>query len=308
MIVKTQISFDLALIFFLIAASTVLVCVVVTAAYADESIVEPRIEIQQIEVTPKLLWSGGTVDVNAIIINNGNGTAYDLRLAAAVADVEGTEKKWRPASNDYIEPIKSLAPGESVNFRSSVILEGDGWFRVGAAGQAANAMLFPQGQKVHSIVAQISFFNMIALLAANILFLVITVLCYWLLLYKTRNESSPIFSINKLLIVLGIFLLLIGPIFSTIRPYRTSPQSEPQWSLTWMIVLFVLGWLMTGAAFRPGRSYFKGVLLAIMTYFIIGFGITISLSSAFNDNYIGVAPFWPLYVAQLLGLFGLSLQ
>lgn len=128
-------------------------------------------------------------------------------------------------------------------------------------------------------------------------------------------------------ISLGLALMVLGPnlLWSLWSRYRYHPPDVaiPEWAfgLVWYgLAAFALGWLMVGAGWRPGNSIVWGVALAATAYALFGLAWTIVFDLEMNDAALGEilepqklvailqqALIWPLTVAQVLGLFGLTL-
>ena len=298
------------------AAIAIWLVLAVKTASATDSSDQPQLEIQSLNVTPHILRSGGSVVVDATVVNSGGAPVRNLRLALAVADAKASAGKTaEPEANDQPEPIESLGPGETVNFQTRAKLEGDGWFRVGIVGKADNAFLFPQGEKVHVLVAKTSLFNIVTLFGSYLALVALGALLCRVTLFRKTDKELPLVSIQKLASAAAVIVLLMGIGIPSIiiRNWR-SP-----WSLQWlpivMSVIFVVGWIAIGVGFRPRKSYFRGLLSAIISYVLIGVGWLIIFSSVFDGNDIVTEliqyPFgsleilfaWPFQLAQLSGLF-----
>ncbi|HZX50313.1 MAG TPA: hypothetical protein VFE94_04205 [Candidatus Paceibacterota bacterium] len=120
------------------------------------------------------------------------------------------------------------------------------------------------------------------------------------------NEKKPLLSANPQLLSLGIFVLTLGPFaIGLLRQTWESP-----WTLNWlpflMLILFVTGWFCVGAALRPRESSRKGLLLALISYLLVGGVWAIKIGGGVDFTTPVVMLFWPMTMAQTLGVFGLS--
>jgi hypothetical protein len=131
---------------------------------------------------------------------------------------------------------------------------------------------------------------------------------------------------NRPLVVVGLGLLIGDPTVLWGTRYLMVQQSggprfTPAWALVWLpiggVLLFAAGWLLIGAALRPRGDARRGMVLAGILYIAIGFAWLVlfnaGLSGRFvldvlNPTALQIALIWPFQVAQVLGLFGLTMN
>ncbi len=130
-----------------------------------------------------------------------------------------------------------------------------------------------------------------------------------------RPSAAPIaparsWIIGALLLAL-LGLVLIGPIRAAVR-VGDLRAALPLVSTG----LIALAWIRVGAALRVGGSRRRGAALAAALYLIVGLGWVTDYNAALglpltkviaDPSFIFAALVWPLQVAQLLGLFGLTI-
>jgi hypothetical protein len=120
----------------------------------------------------------------------------------------------------------------------------------------------------------------------------------------------------------AFFLLLVAPVVIwTARALiiRAVGPGAPTWvwaDLSWLGALgFAGGWMLLGMALRPAGSALRGLVLAFVLYAVAGLLWTFALQLALGRPFIAIASdtglllfafLWPLQVAQVTGLFGLS--
>lgn len=281
-----------------------------------------QLEVRDLRISPIVLRSGDTVYVDAIIINQGHQPALNLSIGPAIGNATA-HQAWRPVKKEPAQPIARLGPGEEVRFRGTVQLKGDGWYLVGVAAMADNAMLRPQGRKVLVLDPVASLIQVGVLLVTYIAVLgLIAAVIRWAL----RPEgAAPMLVPNYRLLALSVGLMSLGPatlwslleqviIHSGGRAF-TSPAVLV--GLTWSgLLLFVLGWFLAGAGLRPRGSNRRGLLSSLALYvaagiiFILTYGV-LNLNHAHVDEFftpgnVLLALLWPLSLSQILGLFGLE--
>lgn len=275
----------------------------------------PLLAVRELRVEPTVVQSGASVQVEAVVVNRGTAPAYDLRLGVAVGNMKGVDGDWIVLNKQPSELIKHLAPGEEVDFRGVIQIEGDGWFLVGIAGAGTNAMLLPRGQKVRVVRPVALLTNAIALYAFYLILLSITALAIWILIGWTKGKAILVLSYP--LIGFGLGMMATGLLWFGVFRYF-APQVQPQ-MLSWLplggVILFAAGWVITGAGLGPQGQAWRGMVLAVILYMVIGIGwvtvFNVGLGAKFPEivlepNFLLIALAWPLQVAQALGIFGLG--
>jgi hypothetical protein len=273
--------------------------------FANETV---ELEVQNLRV-PSFVRSGEPIKIVGTIINNGDTPVFNLRLGVAVSGADELQKDWEVLEKDPQDVIPMLNPGEHVLFSSKIRLEGDGWIRIGIAGTADNAFLSPEGDNVRLVELSTSFPNAVILLLIFVIVLGVTALFLWLIF--RGGEKKPLISIDRPFMILGIVLSTLGPfavwfLSQTLRSTLVFP----------MFILFVAGWFTVGAGLRPRGSARKGLLVALIFYLLVGSIWAIKVTTADFDpgrfadlmSPSALIPmvFWPMTMAQTLGLFGLS--
>jgi len=279
------------------------------------SAIGPWLEVRELRVMPIVLRSGTPARIEAVVVNCGTVPVYGLQLGVAVAEVGAVNRGWVPLDKYPSEPIETLVPGKEVNFRGLVRLEGDGWFLVGVAGIATNAILLPRGKKVRVVNPMESLMHAVMLFAFYAVLLSIAVIAARVLMGWGKGKALLIPQYS--LIGSGLLVMVMG--FSWFGVFRyVAPLVQPQ-ILSWLplggVILFAGGWVLIGAGLRPQGKAWRGMLLAVVLYTLIGIGwvvgFNISLGAGFTElahpTLLLIALVWPLQVTQVLGIFGLGL-
>jgi len=278
-------------------------------------VAESLLEVRELHVEPRVIQSGSSVRVKAVVVNRGIIPVHDLQLGVAIGNIGAARGRWIPLGKRPSEPIKSLAPGEEVEFWGTVRVEGDGWFLVGIAGTATNAMLLPRGQKVYVVNPMIFSVRAIVLYAFYVVLLSITGTAVWVL--TGWGKSGVIFVPNYPLIGTGLGVMAIGILELGVFRYF-APRVQPS-ILSWLplggVILFATGWVLIGSGLGLQRQAWRGMALAIILYIVIGVGwvvaFNVGLGAKFPEmmlepTFLPIVLVWPLQVAQALGIFGLG--
>lgn len=286
-----------------------------TVTYNLESVARPLLEVQELRVEPTVVWSGASIQVEAVVVNRGTAPVYDLQLGVAVGGIDAADGSWTPLNKRPSEPIKSLAPGEEVDFWGVVQVEGNGWFLVGIAGTATNAMLLPRGQKVWVVNPGALSTRAIALYAFYLILLGIAGVAVWVLIGWAKGKA--VFVLNYPLIGFGLGVMATGLLWFGVFRYF-APRVQPQ-MLSWLplggVILFATGWVLIGTGLGPQGQAWRGMILAVILYILIGIGwvtvFNVGLGAKFPEivlepNFLLIALAWPFQVAQALGIFGLG--
>ncbi len=286
-----------------------------TVPHDLEPVAGPLLEVRELRVKPAIVRSGASVRVEATVVNRGTTPVYDLQLGVAFGNIGAADASWTPLNKRPSEPIKSLAPGEEVDFWEVVRVEGNGWFLVGIAGTATNAMLLPRGQKVQVVNPVALSTRAIALYTFYLILLGIAGAAVWVL--TGWIKSKAIFVLNSSLLGFGLGVMATGLLWFGVFRYF-APRIQPQ-MLSWLplggVILFATGWVLIGAGLGPQGQAWRGMLLAVILYILIGIGwvtvFNVGLGAKFPEillepDFLLVALFWPLQVAQALGIFGLG--
>jgi len=286
-----------------------------TGAHNSESVAESLLEVRELHVEPRVVQLGDSVQVEAVVVNRGTVPVYDLQLGVAIGNIGAANGRWTPLDKRPSEPVKSLAPGEEVEFWGTVRVEGDGWFLVGIAGTATNAMLLPRGQKVYVVNPVIFSVRAIALYAFYVVLLSIAGAAVWVL--TGWGKGGVIFIPNYPSIGAGLGVMAIGILglgaFRYFAP-RVQPTILP-WLPLGGVILFATGWLLIGTGLGLQGQAWRGMALAIILYIVIGVGwviaFNVGLGAKFPEmvlepTFLLMVLVWPLQVAQALGIFGLG--
>ncbi len=279
-----------------------------------ESVAEPLLEVQELHVEPTVVRSGTSIQVKAIVVNHGTAPAYNLHLGVAIGYIKATNGSWSPLTKQPSEPIKSLLPGEQVDFWGVIQVEGNGLFLVGIAGTATNTMLLPRGQKVWVVNPATFSSRAIMLYAFYVILLGIAGMAIWLLI--GHEKGKLIFAFHYPLIGFGLSLMGMSLLWFVISQCFM-PRIQPQIS-SWLplggVGLFIAGWMFVGAGLGPQAKAWRGIILAAIMYILIGIiwitAFNVGLGAKLDEvllepNFLLVALVWPLQVAQALGIFGL---
>jgi len=118
--------------------------------------------------------------------------------------------------------------------------------------------------------------------------------------------------IVSLIIMLAIPTWLLN--FVPVSRHTISPATA--WAIPAALGLFASGWLAAGASLRPNGSIWRGAVGGLAIYLVVGMLWMVAFHTATGSPltslvtplvFIG-AVFWPLGVAQTLGLFGLQMD
>ena len=273
------------------------------------------LEVRDLRVEPTVVQSGATIQVRAVVVNRGTSPVYDLQLGVAIGEIGAVNGNWTSLDKRPSEPIKNLAPGEKVDFWEVVQIDGDGWFLVGIAGMATNAMLPPRGQKVHVTNPVAFYLRAIALFVFYIVLLGLVVATVWVLI--GWGKGGAILLPHYALIGSGFGAMAIGILwFGVFR--HLAPQVQPQvlpWLLLGGVILFATGWVLIGAGLGLQGQAWRGMIVAVALYILVGIGWVVAFNAGLGTKIIDMlfdptlflmALIWPLQVAQALGIFGLG--
>lgn len=289
----------------------------------------PQLEVRDFRVVPQILRSGETVSVEAVIANTGDASAHGLLLGLTVADVEpfGRDRSgrtWTPLEKTPLEPVEVLVPGDAVRFRGVARLEGDGWFRVGVSGRAANAVLRPQVQGVRVAEPAVALADALALFGIYAALLSAGVAASRRLL-RPAGDAPPL-APDRRTLGLGFGLVMFGvAALALARPSHARRFAEVGAAgilelLPFAgVALFVVGWLVAVAALRPRRSPGRGAALAAVLYVLIGLAWLAGFSIGQGTHAAGffavlvrspavllLTLLWPWQMAAVVGWFGIS--
>ncbi|MEK7510038.1 MAG: hypothetical protein AAB567_00565 [Patescibacteria group bacterium] len=138
---------------------------------------------------------------------------------------------------------------------------------------------------------------------------------------KTQSSVSgnPLFRPAKRSVVAALAFMILAPslLATLISVGRSEVSPETLWAIPTAVGLFAAGWLLVGASLRPYGSQWRGVIAAAVLYILIGAVWVLGFNTAMGTPPLAIlrspqtiivgALFWPLGVAQLLGLFGLDI-
>ncbi len=122
------------------------------------------------------------------------------------------------------------------------------------------------------------------------------------------------------LIWAGVLLMILGPtvLWSLLPGYVTSGRATGWISSAVSfggVGFFASGWILIGSGLRPRGSMRRGALFAVVVYLLVGLAWVVAFNTSLgatvgqlvlNPGILLIALFWPLQIAQLLGLFGLQ--
>jgi hypothetical protein len=290
-----------------------------TPTYAHGAPNGPMLEVKSLKVSPLVILSNRSVEVQAVIINLGNAPATDVKIALAAAD-PGPGRNWAPLSWHPSSVLSSLGPGEEEAFSGTARLQGNGWFRVGVAVFAQNALLEPRVQSVRVV-------EPIAAMAETLSVLLACMVVLGSLAFgaQTLLRGTSLYSLApaRAYLVAGLGLMSLAPVLWILRWIvigRVGPAA-PLWIWAWLPFLgaacFLAGWLTAGASLRPARSFTRGLVIAAELYAAVGLlweigyplslGVPVSRLATNAPSLLVAVPAWPVHVAQVFGLFGLTL-
>lgn len=123
----------------------------------------------------------------------------------------------------------------------------------------------------------------------------------------------------KVVAALAIAFMFLVPtvLLTTVPVARHTISPHTAWAAPAAAGLFALGWLMTGAALKPLGSLRRRIVAAVAVYLLTGLLVIIGVNVAMGaspqtivnnaGNILIGTLFWPLAIAQAMGLFGLRL-
>lgn len=280
-----------------------------------------QLAVLNLNVTPRVLQSGDIVAVDARVANRGDVPVYGLQLSLAIAETGVPLRRWVPLEQNPPGPIEELGPGEEVSFSGKLRVEGNGWYRVGMVASAANLQLAPQGQRVRVIEPSSALIQALGVLLVYLLILGAAAGSARVLL-RSKGDAAARFRPSWLVIIAGLVLMVVVPI--VLGLYWSSAAREYGFAFMpgWVYPLpfgglasFLVGWLVSWSGLRPQASALRGALLGAILYFGLGLMWVIAFNVILSGSVLGslhlvtlfLATMWPLQVAQVLGLFGLSM-
>lgn len=276
--------------------------------------VAPVLEVQVLEVQPRIIESGGYVNINAVVLNRGTNAVEDLQIGVAVSEVGSANGDWTLIHQDPPVPISTVGAGEKVHFSSTLQMNGDGWFQVGIAAIGANVRLAPRGRNVLIVAPMATGLRAITLFISIALILGIGSFAVWIL---ATSHGQAVFSPDRRTI--AIALVIIGSGLGSLGAiHHLALQLEPD-VLYWLpygaVAVIFLGCTLTGAGLRPRGETLRGVVLASVLYVLIGIGWVIFLhiglahegfETLVDPGLLLAALLWPFQVTQLFGIPGLG--
>lgn len=273
--------------------------------------------VTDLKTNKAFIRSGEAVDIQAVIRNSSDESIYNLSIGSAIGEIGAWQVGMDPALTTSTLTVDELKAGEEVVFRDTITLRGNGWFLIGVAGVGDEIILMPQGVEVFIIDTTVSSRNvMITFFFFAILIGIITWLIWWL---ADLRKGGLNLQVNKPLLVVGLILMAGGLLsFMSLEFLLTRLDSSILSILPVLFVgFFALGWVLTATALRFQGTLWRGALLGITSYILIGIlwviGFNVALGVSVLDivrepSSLPLALLWPFQMAQVFGLFSLSLD
>lgn len=304
------------------ASFSVIVGLAVTSSGWDPAVTSTAstesLTVEGLQVSPMFSTSPGTFTVQGELRNAGTRPARQVSIGLSAAD-PGRDNRWIPLQMQPRGPISILGPGDAVPFYGAVRLEGSGRFSIGVAVLTQDAALPPRLRPVWLLRPGDAATEAAGVFVIYALLLALAVLAVRLLAWRARGI---VLQPARRRVALAVVLMLLGPTAVwTARAFaiRTLGPGAPPWiwaELPWIgSLVFAAGWMLVGAAMRPGGSASRGLALAGILYVVVGLLWTFALQLTFgrplaailgNADLLLFGLQWPLQVAQVTGLFGLS--
>lgn len=274
--------------------------------------------VEDLQVSPLFASSPATIVLRGRIRNLADAPTRHLRIGLAAAD-PGVGDRWTPLEIEPAAPVDAVQGDAIVPFYGVVRLEGSGRFAVGIVAVSDDAILPPQLRPVW-LFGPIDAATEVGTVFLSYLVLLGLGALSWRLL--ARNPHARGFHVRYRYASVAVTVAVAGPILiwtSRAVVIRVVGPSAPPWvwaELPWVgAAAFAAGWILFGFALRPGGSSARGVALAATLYVLVGLVWTIGLQVAFGRGALATLAdrdvmmfslLWPLQIAQVTGLFGLS--
>src|SRR5947208_753762 len=262
------------------------------------------VELSELHANQTFVISGGLAEVHGVVANTGATPIHGLRLGVAVAqDSGGGSVRWRERG-ELSRVIPELRPGERVAVSTRVEVTGDGWLRLGFAGQYNEGMLFPRGERIRVVDPAMSALELVALVAALTGILAIATAA---LSAFSRACRKPRTMARAWLRLAGVCLgvAIIGWQQLPFVLYGRSSLVEPIADAGLVIFAFgwylatvhYVGWLRTGLGIAGSSYAVVGLLWAIMLPLLIG---TLPTQILRDPATASTALSWPFQVVQIV--------
>jgi len=179
---------------------------------------------------------------------------------------------------------------------------------------ADNAALPPQGIRVRVIDPATTAADAASVLALN---LALVALAMMSIAAAIRgSDTLPALLPSRGVICVALLLIIGG--WLLIGAFRAIAPSGVvrAWLPLLGTALIASGWVLGGGALRPRGSAVRGAVLAAVLYVILGLvwviaynaALGVPLARVVTDPYVVLIVLaWPLQIAQVLGLFGLTI-
>lgn len=263
--------------------------------------------LRELSVSPLVALSGGVVEIRASIENRGSTPVRGLLVALAVAEDSGVGNvRW----NELGQPgqfIPMLLPGERVAISSRAEVSGDGWLRIGFAGQYADGVIFPRGQRIRIVHPALTLVEAITVLAALGSAVALAMLCVLAGLRQIRRNPpagrTPIL-VGALVTSLALIVWQQLPLLGQTVPVIVEP-------LVYLgLLLFAVAWFL--ASYQAMGSLGGSAFVALSSYLVLGLGWSLMMrllvgglpTQILSDpQTAAVVLSWPFQVAQaVLGI------
>ena len=316
-----------------------------TGATAQQS--APRLDVSQLSADSRFVRVGGIVTVEAVIENFGDIPAYNLKIGVAVAGTKSsnswtTVEKSHPEPITLLPgeqvrfraTIRMNAPG---TFQVGVLgLGANAMLRptgkkvqvIQPANMFANAgillAIYTTILGCGWLMLQMVLQYRLSVMRQN----THVVLPGYRIIHGLRPmkitkagssvSSNSLFRPAKRVLVAAFTFMVLAPLLLAMLVPIGRGSSDTLWAIHTTVGLFAAGWLLVGATMRPSGSPWRGAAAAAIFYLLIGavwvFGFNIAVGGIplftllrAPQNMMLGALYWPLGVAQVLGLFGLQI-
>lgn len=274
---------------------------------SNSEVASGPVVLSELSVSPAMVMSGGVAEIRASIENRGTTPVRGLLLALAVAEDSGSGSvSWVEVGRPG-KVIAELLPGERISVSSRAQVSGDGWLRMGFAGQYPEGMIFPRGQRIRIVHPALTAVEVIALIAAFG-----SLVAIWSLAVRAavQGDQRRRFAGKgvRLIASLCVAAAVIGwqqlPFLAQTRP----PIVEPLAHLG--VLLFASGWWL--ATVHVTGSARRGTAVALACYVAAGLGWALTMpllvgglpTQILSDPQTAQAAlYWPFELAQtVLGI------
>ncbi len=279
-----------------------------------------NLSVEDLVLSPALSTSPATVLVRGRVRNVSDVPAHQVSIGLSAAD-PGQGNHWTPLQLEPRGTIAVLQPNAAVPFYGAMRLEGNGRFAVGVIALSDESVLPPQLRPVWLLAPRDFATEVTSVFAAYAFLLGLVALALYLATRAAPGRGHGL-EVRRRELGAATAVAIAGPVLIwTLRAVliRSLGPGAPSWiwaELPWIgSMVFAAGWLLGGSALRPRGSRIRGVALAAVLYVLCGLVWTVALQVSFGRTIPSVLADadvmlfslqWPLQIAQVTGLFGLS--